>query len=484
MDISSAPGAMTGQRYRDSLDDGREVWLAGERVKNVAEHPAFRGVVEEFARLYDWQQSPEVRDETTYADPDTGNRVSWSYHLPRTAEDLERKARNSQLWMRESWGQLGRSPDFMANVVVGLHDFRDELEANRAGFGANAVNYHRFTSTHDLAITHALGDPQVDRSQTVLDDPDLGLRIVAENDRGIVVRGAKQLATFAPFAHEVMVYLSASFALRGAQEFVMWFALPMNARGLKVLCREPLGDYRHGHSHPFARRFDEQDAMLFFDDVEIPWERVFLLHDGPLALRGLARINAWSMQSTHVRFHERLRTTLGVATLMARSIGVDGFRNIQELLGELASYAEISRLASDGARAAGALTTGGLFAPANSYALGIWEAQTSARIAEIARQIGASGLVMQPSEADLASEELRPLLDRYMRGAGIGVAEKSRIFRMAWDLLCDGFGARQELYEYLHRGDIARNRINLYKRYDQSDVHGRIAALIGDPLPA
>ncbi|ORJ93707.1 hypothetical protein A6F58_18645 [Prescottella equi] len=189
----------------------------------------------------------------------------------------------------------------------------------------------------------------------------------------------------------------------------------MNAPGLKILCREPLGSSGAGHAHALARRFDEQDAMLFFDDVEIPWERVFLLGDGLLALKGLSRINAWSMQSTHIRFHKRLRTFVSVAAMLAGSIGVDGFRGIQEDLGELISYAETLRLGIIGAEASAAPTPSGLLAPASSYGLGFWSAEVSARVVEIVRRIGASGLIMQPSEADLSNPELRPFIDSSWR---------------------------------------------------------------------
>lgn len=485
MDVSTASGVITGERFRDSLDDGREIWLAGERVKNVARHPAFKGAVDEFARLLDLRlASPEVLDATTYVSPETGNRVSFAYALPRTAADLRAKFGASEWWMRESLGQHGRSPDFMANVVVGIHDYRDELERSRAGFGRHAVDYHRYASEHDLVLTHALGDPQIDRSANPVDDPTLALRVVEENDRGVVIRGAKQLATLAPFAHEVLVYLNGVTAMRGAEQFVLWFAIPMNAPGLKVLCREPLGSHANGHSHPLAQRYDEQDAMLFFDDVLIPWERLFLLGDAMTAVRGLSRINAWSMQSTHIRFHERLKVFASVAAMMAHSIGVDTFRGIQEQLGELISYAETLRLGIVGAEASAAPTPGGLLAPASSYGLAYWSADISSRVVEITRQIGASGLIMQPSEADLAAPELRPYLETYMRGHDIGVDEKSRLFRIAWDLVGSGFGSRQELYEYLHRGDPGAGRTRLWRFYDRSDVDARIRDLIGSPLTA
>jgi aromatic ring hydroxylase len=425
-----------------------------------------------------------MRDSTTVVSPETGNRISWSYALPRSPEDLAAKYRNTRLWMHESWGQLGRIPDFMSNVVVGLVDFRDELESNGTGFGDNAVAYHRHASENDLALTHALGDPQIDRSASPLDDPDLALRIVKERDDGVVLRGAKQLGTLAPFAHEVLVYLSASFALRQSEAFVIWFALPTATRGLKLLCREPLAASAHGHGHPFASRFDEQDAMLFFDDVLVPWERVFLLHDGRLALRGLPRINAWAIHCTSIRFHERLRTLATLAQMIARTIGVDEFRNVQEKLGELIGYVRLHELATAGVEARPRVTPGGLYAPGDGFALGVWEADISRRVVELVRQVAASGLLMQPSEADLDEAELRPFLERYMRGKDVGVAEKSRLFRLAWDLTCDSFALRQELYEYLHRGDIDRNRMILHNTYDDADVRSRIEELIERPLPS
>lgn len=482
LDITGAQGALTGERYVTSLRDAREVWLNGERV-DVTTHPAFAGMLGELARLYDLQHTAACRDQMTFISPETGNRVSYSYCLPRTPDDLQAKRHNCDLWMAESWGQLPRAPDFMSNVAVGLYDFRHHLARNNPRFGENAVRYHRYCQEHDIALTHAIVDPQIDRSSGPTEDPDLALRVLRETSDGVVIRGAKQLATLAPLANEILVYLSASFALREQRDFVVWFALPLATPGIKVLCREPFSVHASGHSHPFASRYDEQDSMVFFDDVLVPWERVFLLYDGPMALQGLGRINAWSLYSSQIRFHHRLQTFIGVASLVAQAIGVESFREIREKLGELVSYAEIVRLALRGMEADAALTDGGLLAPGNAAAMSIFAAQVSPRIMEILRDIGASGLIMQPSEADLAQPALRPYLERYMHGHNIGVVEKSRLMRLAWDLVGDSSGSRQEFYERWHRGDIVRNRINLYLRYDRSQVVERIHTMIGKPLP-
>lgn len=480
--IEKAQGALTGARYLASLRDGREVWLDGEKV-DVSTHPAFAGVTRELARLYDLQHSAQYRDEMTFISAQTGNRVSRSYLLPRSADELRSKARNSEIWMQETWGQMGRLSDFCANFLVGFWDFREELGKVDPRFQANVEAYHLYAQEQDVVLTHALGDPQIDRSSSPTQEPDLALRVVQQTSDGVVVRGAKQLSTLAPVAQEALIYLSATFAMREEEQFVQWFALPMNAAGLKIVCREPLSLHANGYGHFFSSRFDEPDALLIFDDVLVPWERVFLLRDGRTALAGLGRSSPWAVMSTNRRFHQRMLTMVGVASLAAEAIGVDGFKEVGDRLGEMVTYLEIFRLAVEGTLASPKLTPGGLVAPAGSIATGTYAAQVSARMAELLRQVGTSGILMQPSERDLANAELRPYLDRYMRGRNIGVAEKSRLFRLAWDLVGAGYGQRQEMYEYLHRGDLMRNRNNLYRSFDRSEINERIRALLAQPLP-
>lgn len=483
MEITGATGAMTGAKFIESLNDGREVWLQGERIENVAEHPALKPTVEEFARLLDLRfATDEAREATLFSSEETGNPVSYAYSLPTSREELRRKFAASEWWMAESLGQLGRSPDFMSNVVVGLVDYADELEAARPGAGDAARAYHRYAMEHDLVLTHALGDPQIDRSRSAIDDPDLALRVVEEREDGVVLRGAKHLATLAPFSHEVLVYLNGVTAARGADQFVLWFALPMNAPGLRTLLREPLGRPGSGFSHYLGDHFDEQDAMLFFDDVFVPWERLFLYGDSMRAMRGLGRINAWSLQSTHIRFLHRMKFITSVAKKMAQAIGVDGFRGIQEQLGELLSYVQTLELGISGAEASAVTTPGGYLAPAHSNGLGYWSADLSQRLIQIVRQIGASGLIMQPTEADLANDELRPFLEKYMYGKDIAATEKARLFRLGWELANSSFGMRQELYEYLHRGDPGAGRTRLLRQYSIADMDARVDELISRPL--
>ena len=176
-------GAMTGRRYIESLRDGREVWIDGEQVRDVTVHPAFKQMIGALARVYDLQNSPRYRDEMTFLEPESGVRTSVSWLLPQSAADLKRKRRNSELWNELTWGQLGRSPDILAPYIISALHLKDEfseVKHPKCDFGENLENYYKYCMRNDLFLTHALGDPQVDRSE----QPQNERRGVQEDTRG------------------------------------------------------------------------------------------------------------------------------------------------------------------------------------------------------------------------------------------------------------------------------------------------------------
>lgn len=472
-----ARGAHDGATFVESLADDRQVWVEGRRV-DVTTHPDFQPMLRTLAGLYDQQRSPEFAQEMTYTSETSGNPVSLSYLTPTTADDLHRKWVNTRRWVEGSHAQISRVPDFMANVVVGLYDFRDELGKIDPQFAANAEAYYLRCREHDIALTHGLGDPQVDRSVTPMQRPELGLKVVHRDDSGIVVRGAKQIATLAPYAHDVLIYLSPANYLREDPSYVCWFGATLDTPDLKILCRRSY----NGPPHTLGSRFDEQDALLVFDDVYIPTERVFLLDDAPTAVKGFHAINRWSLYTGQIRFQHRLRVLLGVASLLAKAIGVDKFREVSAMLGELAAMVSVVDLALKAITADPAPTAGGLLAPGPTAALDSIAGQFSTRASAIVRQIGASGLIMQPAEGDLGATELREALDLYMGGRDTTVEDKSRLFRLAGDLVIDRFGMRHELYEAWNRGDPSRVRTALYTTFTDLPACESAARTLADLL--
>src|SRR5579864_9486058 len=483
-------GAMTGERYIESLRDGREVWLDGKRVEDVTAHPAFRDFVRALADVYD-QQNGHYRDEMTYVDPESGVRTSLSWMIPTNHADSARKRRNSQLWNMLTWGQLGRSPDVLAPFIVNLMTRRQAFGAAqhpRCDFAENIAGYYRYCRDNDLFLTHALGDPQVDRSQqpqnerrAVPEDEEIALHVVEETGEGVVVSGGKQLSTAAVYSNETYVSLSQTFYARNDPRFVLAFSIPTNSKGPQVLAREPVGRWFGSWGHPF-QMLDEQDCMLFFRRVLVPWDRVFFLYEAPARVMGAgpsgAQVNFAGWANLE-RALFRFRLITAVATLVAEAVGVIEFREVASKLGEMAVNCEMLRLAMDGIEHSSKKQVG--MGPMGPTA--VWMAQTTWRMTELLREICGSGIVMQPSENDLSNSELRPSLERFMRGKDVDVEYKSRLFRVAHDLAMSSFGMRQDIYEYWHAGDPSRNRINLLRAYDQSELIERIKDLCSRPLP-
>ena len=489
----AAQGAMTGARYLQSLRDDREVWLDGQRVGDVTTHPAFKDFAHELARIYDLQHNPAFRDQMTFVSPDSGNRVSLSWLIPQSIEDLKRKRRNSEIWSEQSWGQLGRSPDILAPFITALAQRHEHLSSVKAtphcDFGVNAVNYYKYCMENDLFLTHALGDPQVDRSlqpqneqRAVPEDQEIALHVVEETPEGVIVSGGKQLATAAVFSNETYVSLSQTFLRRNDPRFVLAFSIATNTPGLRILCREPVSRWFGSWGHPFLG-LDEQDCMLFFDRVLVPWDRLFQLYQTTQVAASAAQSGLNFMGWANMcRLQVRFRLILAVATLIAQAIGVIEFREVEAKLGEMATYCTMWDHAMNGLEATAYQTEDGSWTLGSNRGMGIWAAQTSERMIELLKQISGSGILMQPSENDLANPQLRPFLNQFMHGKDVDVAYKSRLFRFAHELGASSFGMRQEIYEYWHGGDPNRNRINLLRSLDQSEIMDRIKDVCSQPL--
>ena len=492
LDITAAQGAMTGARYKESLRDGREVWLDGVRIDDVPSHPAFSGIVNELARIYDLQQTDQFRDLMTFESPESGNRCSVSWLISRSADDLKRKRRNSEVWTSQSWGQLGRAPDVLAPYIISLYKARERLSAIKhphCDFGENVVNYHRYCMENDIFLTHALGDPQVDRSeqpqneQRAQREEELALHVVEETAEGIIVSGGKQLATAAPISNETYCSLSPTFARRSDPRFILAFSIATNSPGMKILCREPVSIWSGSYGHPLGVPYDEQDSMLFFDNVLVTWDRVFMLYDSAPLLRDFSVGINFTEWANLCRIHERMKLMTAVATMIAEAIGVIEYREVAAKVGEMVTYTQMWERAMEGVEHGAQMGEGGVMSLGSMAGMNIYFAQTSARMVQLLREVCGSGLIMQPSENDLANSELRPYLERYMRGKGVEVDYKSRLYRLAHDLTVSSSGMRQEVYEYWHGGDPNRNRINLMRGYDQSEIRGRIENLVSKPLP-
>ena len=467
----------SGREYVDALRDGREVWHAGKRIEDVTAHPGFTGTIGTLADLYDRQVSAEDRDTMTAARE--GGRISYSYLPPVDAEELRAKRGNIELWSRETFGQMGRYPEFCAELVVGLLDFADTLAAHDPRWGGNARAYYGHCIAGDLCLTHALTDQFYDHSRRVSEqrDPDLVLHIVGETSEGPVVRGLRNLATLAPLSDEALVY---PIRPRDADEpdYAIAFAIPMNAPGLKIICRDLYAEHADPERFPLTKRFDEVDATLVFDDVVVPWERVFA-YRAPELVAGFHRnIQTWAQYATMVRLITKLETFLGVAQLLTEWSGRHKAPHSQIRLAAFIQDLEILRDCVEMAENRAHRTAGGHWAPLLSPSYRVYSIEASDRAEHNMESLLTSSLVLTGGASDLASGELGPLVDRYFRGCAPSTREHLRLLAVAADLVMTPFGKRGQLYERLQSGETDNMRRRLHAQFRERGGAERLLAFI------
>src|SRR5919109_444740 len=416
--------ARSGQQYIASLQRRQpEVCLSGKRVKDVTQEPLFQAPLRAIAELYDMQLDPAYRDVMTYPSPTTGEPVSTSFLVPGTREELVRKRQHFKVRADHSFGFLGRGPDFMNQFVTGWHLMADRFARAGTRFGANATCYYEYVREHDLFLTHMLINPQIDRSKTSAqqEEPFLHLGRVRETADGIVVRGAKMLGTMAPITEEVAV-IPFGGVPPGDDAYALAFGIPTQTPGLKFICRETVAPLpRARFDHPISSRFEEMDCIAVFDDVLVPWDRVLV--DGSPGSGEIintlgADFGSLTNMQTAARMLSQLEFFCGLAMKVADAIGITGFLHVQEKLGEMLSQMEIARAVFYGAEAMAHPLANGVWVP-GGHGLRAFHLQTGkiySRFVEIVQTIAAGGFFYAPAQADLANAEVRPYIDKYVRG--------------------------------------------------------------------
>jgi 4-hydroxyphenylacetate 3-monooxygenase len=480
--------ARTGREYIERLAATRPtVQIHGETItEGIPAHPALRNLVRSFAALYDMQHEPDLRDVMTYPSPTSGDRVGMSFIVPQSVSDLERRRVMMKRWADYSLGTLGRTGDYLNCGLMALSQAQPWFAQADPAFAANVRAYYERVREEDLLLTHTLISPQANRSQDAAQQQGgaLTARVVDEDDNGVVIRGARMLATIGPIADELLVFPST--VLKGAPEdapYSFAFAINCDAPGLRFICRESF-DYGRSHfDHPLASRFEEIDAVVVFDDVHIPFERCFLLGHPEMCNAFYAETTAAAHMTHQVatRAVAKTEAILGLASLLTGAIGIESFQHIQEDIAELIVTLEIIRGLLRAAEADAAPNAFGVMTPRmdSLNACRNWFPKASQRFPQIIRKLGASGLMALPTEADIDGDA-HDDIERYMQSATLGGADRVRLFRLAWDLSMSAFAGRQTLYEYFFFGDPVRMAGALVRAYDREPMIGRVREFLGE----
>jgi anthranilate 3-monooxygenase (FAD)/4-hydroxyphenylacetate 3-monooxygenase len=301
---------------------------------------------------------------------------------------------------------------------------------------------------------------------------------VRETDEGMIVRGARMIATLGPIADEILVYNLPGLK-PGDEKYSMIFAIPVGTKGLRQVCREPYDTgIRDPFNHPLATRFEEMDTLTIFDDVLVPWDRVFNHNDvaAANAMYPDTNLRQHTAHQTGVRGLVKMQVLLGVTMAVAKAIGADRHLHVQEMLGEAINYVELVRAAvlrseyDFETTPQGTLRT--MFRPLQSVRTFMPRAYP--RMVEILQIIGAGGFMSIPMAGDLTGGAATDV-KRYFQGAGgMAAQDKIALFKLAWDLCGDAFGIRQMQYERYYAGDPVRTTAGNYLGYDFRDECERL----------
>lgn len=461
-------GIITGDNFIDRLNQmNPEIWLNGKKVMgNISEHPAFKGIIMTKASLYDLQN--DRKEEMTFSSSETKDDIGLSYLQPKTKEDLKRRRKMIEVWARHTNGMMGRSPDYMNTAIMSFATSTILLKCKKNCFPENIHSLYKKAREKDLSFTHTFITPQQNRSQFYLGSSKepTSAKVIDKNEKGIVIKGARLLATQGGLTDEILVYTSPRLFLDPDEAFA--FSIPSDTKGLKFICRQSFVGGESTFNHPLSSRYEEMDSIVVFDNVLVPWERVFF-YDNVEEATYFKQQSSFHHFVTHQVVTRQIVKTefiLGIAQLLVETINVGEYQHIQEKIAEIISGLETMKALLEKSENDAESDEYGYMRP-NLVPLQVASnifPRLYPRFCEIIQLIGASGLVSLPTE-DAFESDIKADLKKYLQGANKTADDRVKIFRLAWDLTMSSFGSRQTQYERYFFGDPIRISSGLYRNY-------------------
>ncbi len=444
----------TGAEHLESLRDGRTVYIGAEKVTDVTTHPAFRNGARSMAAIYDMKADAANRESMSVEED--GRRCSAYFLRARSREDLAKRTAIHRAIARMSYGLLGRSPDHVASFVTGMATHAQVF----GKYAANLLRYYEHMRANDVYAAYAVIPPQAARNPEFYVKQNLPvptLRVVREDDDGLVVSGMKMLATGAVFANEVWIGNLIPLAPDQLAESVTC-AVPCNAPGLTLWSRKPFERYAESEfESPLAWRFDETDSMVMCENVKVPWERVFVHNDAILAREIYIRTagHCYGNHQSNVRFHEKMQLIVGLASRVARASGADQVPAVRETLGRLAALeAALGGMIAGQIQDAESWPDGWMtFNRRYMYAALNWCTEGHSAIIDTLRELCGGGVFQMPADIGVMHDpELRKSFETYWQTPQMGAVERMKLFKLAWDLVGSEFAGRHQQYEKFYAG--------------------------------
>lgn len=474
-----------GADHLKTLNDGRQVFLDGEVVGDVTTHPAYRNAVASACTLYDFQAEPENVDWMTFESPTSGERVNRSWHLTKSYEELVARRKAIAAWSALSGGWLGRTPDHiassMAGQVMGIHLFKQHSEERAKAL----LDYYQYARDNDIYLTYVIINPQADRSKDTGEQEDefLATGVVDEDSEGITVRGAKMLGTGSIMANEVL-FANIQPLRPGEEKYAISFAVPMNHKGLKIMSRR---SYEHSvtteYDYPLSTHFDENDALVYADDMKVPWDRVFIYKDTDMARAQFSDTYAHYMQNyqAQIRLMVKMQFLVGVAHKIAEINGILSFPQVREQLGNMAAQAAMVKGLVYGMESGGG-EYHGYYVPDRNlmYTAQVLTQELYPKFITSIRELAGGGVIMLPSSAkDFANPELADFIGRTQKSPVVDSESRVKFMKLAWDAIGSEFASRHAQYEMFYAGAQFVTRGHAYRTYDWDAATGMVDDILG-----
>ncbi|WP_448030403.1 4-hydroxyphenylacetate 3-hydroxylase family protein [Bradyrhizobium liaoningense] len=461
----------TGNQHIAGLRDGRAVFIDGRRVEDTTRHPAFERSIRSAGKLFDFASDEGNRELMTFATPN-GGRANRIWQLPESFDDLKQRRNALEAWAGLHAGFLGRAPDHVASCIAGMYMGLDVFEAYDQARARALADYYVYARDRDLYLTYVIINPQADRSKSASQQKNAFLTtgVVDQDAEGITVRGAKMLATGGIMADEVFVTCIQPLQ-PGDEAYALSFAIPMNAKGLSILSRKSYeASAPSVFDNPLASRFDENDAVLHFEDVKVPWDRVFIFKNLEMCQKQFHATPAHVYQNYQamVRLSVKVRFLIGLARRIAEINGVLNFPQVRETLGQIAAEggmidAFVAAMEAKGVR------YGRYFVPDRHtlYAAQTLTQQLYPKILNTLRELAGGGMIMLPSSVqDFTNPEIAGLVERTQQSPAAGAADKVKFYKLAWDAVGSEFASRHQQYEMFYAGATFVTKAHSFRCYD------------------
>lgn len=454
-------GLRTADEYRNGLVDGRALFYRGRPVDDINEVPALAVAVDHAAHDFDLVSDPTFRALAVVTDPDTGQEHSAYYKIPRDAEDLLARMRLIDASTAEGGTvvtlikEIGTDATFaMLRKLTG--EARDKVQA-----------FHDHCRDNDLAVAVAQTDVKGDRSlgPSKQADPDLYVHVVSENDDGIVVRGAKCHTTSSANADELIVLPTRAMSAEDA-DYAVAFAIPVNTPGLELYVSSYSGREHNEFEFPLSSNHKLLETLTVFNDVFVPWDRVFLCREPELA---------GAVALTFVEYHRftavsyklpLLDAFVGASALIAELNGVGKAGHIRDKLTHLISYSETVRALTEMAALRAKVEDGIAYPdPMTTNMAKFTFASGYHQALEWVQDCAGGLLVTGPGGDDWDSPEVRPVLEKYFQGAG-SAEHRLRLMHVISDLTARDLGGYHAVLAVHAEGSIEAEKMQILRSYD------------------